>query len=124
MTVASAVAARKNALANVDGFAPNQLVLGKNPNFCSNLTNKLPALELVTSSDIVRQNLTAIHSARKAFIEAESSKKISRALRQQTRQSNPHMFRNGDSVYYKRESSKQWKFPRVSYGRRESDSYD
>ena len=26
-----------------------------------------------------------------------------------TRQSNPHIFRNGDSVYYKRESSNQWK---------------
>ena len=68
-------------------------------------------LEPVTSSDIVRQNLTAIHSARKAFIEAESSEQISRALRQQTRQSNPHIFRNGDPVYYKRESSNQWKGP-------------
>ena len=30
-------------------------------------------------------------------------------LGQQTRQSNPHIFRNGDSVYYKRESPNQWK---------------
>ena len=86
VAVASAVAS-KNALANVYGFSSNQSVFGKNPNFPSNLTNKLPALEPVTSSDIVRQNLTAIHSARKAFIEAESSERISRALRQQTRQS-------------------------------------
>ena len=34
-----------------------------------------------------------------------------RALRQQTRQFNPHIFRNGDSMCYKRESSNQWKDP-------------
>ena len=79
VAVASAVAS-KNDLANVYAFSPNQLLFGKNPNFPSNLTNKLPALEPVTSSDILRQNLTAIHSARKAFIEAESSEQISRAL--------------------------------------------
>ena len=100
-----------NALADVCGFCPNQLVFGNNPNFPSNLTNKLPALEPVISSDIVQQNLTAIHSARKAFIGAESSERISRALHQRTRQCNPHVFRNGDSVYYKCESSNQWKGP-------------
>ena len=84
--------ASKNALAIVYGFSPNQLVFGKNPNFPSNLTNKLPALEPVTSLDIVRQNSPAIHSATKAFIEAESSERISRTLREQSRQSNPRIF--------------------------------
>ena len=69
--------ASNNALAIVYGFSPNQLAFGKNPNFPSNLTNKLPVPEPVTSSDAVRQNWTAIHSARKAFIEAESSGRIS-----------------------------------------------
>ena len=73
--------ASKNTLANVYGFSPNQLVFGKNPNFPSNyLTNKLPALEPVNFSDIVRQNLTAIHSARKAFIEAEAIEKNKQSI--------------------------------------------
>ena len=110
VAVASVVAS-KNALANVYGFSPNQLLSGKNPNFPSNLTNKLPALKPVTSSYIVRQNLTAIHSARKAFIEAESGERMSRALGQQTHQSN-----NSDSVYYKRELSNQWKGPGSATG--------
>ena len=55
--------------------------------------------------------MTAIRSARKAFIEAESSERTGRALRQRTRQSNPHIFCNGDSTYCKCESSNQWKGP-------------
>ena len=35
----------KNSLKNVNGFSPNQLVLGENPNFPTALNSKLPALE-------------------------------------------------------------------------------
>ena len=66
VAVASAVSS-KNALANVYGFSPNQLVFGKNPNFPSNLINKLPALETPCQSEVVCQKLSAIHSARKAY---------------------------------------------------------
>ena len=34
----------KNALANVNGYSPNQLVFGKNPNYPSELTSDLPGL--------------------------------------------------------------------------------
>lgn len=115
VAVASAVSS-KNALANVYGFSPNQLVFGKNPNFPSNLTDKLPALETPCHSQVVNQKLSAIHAARRAFIKTESSERIKRALRHQTRQSNSHIFQNGDSVYYKRESSNQWKGPGTVIG--------
>ena len=36
----------KNALHNVHGFSPNQLVFGKNPNFHAVVSNKPPALEV------------------------------------------------------------------------------
>ena len=42
IAIASAVSS-KNALTNVHGFSPNQLVFCYNPNFPSVLTNKLPA---------------------------------------------------------------------------------
>ena len=116
VAVASAVSSKK-ALPNVYGFSPNQPVFGKNPNFPSNLINKLPALETLCQSGVVRQNLSAIHSTYiEAYIEDESSEKISQALKHQTRSSTPHIFQNGDSVYYKRDSSKQRKGPGTVIG--------
>ena len=80
----------KNSLKNVHGFSPNQLVFGLNPNLPNNMDSKLP--EGKTSSEIVAQNLNAMHSARKAFIKSESDEKIRCALRHQTRTS-------GDTKY-------------------------
>ena len=44
VAVALSVSA-KNCLKNVYGFSPNQLVLGRNPNYLNNFDNELPALE-------------------------------------------------------------------------------
>ena len=55
----------KNTLQNAGGYSPNQLVFGTNTNVPSVLTADPPALESTTSSDIVRKNLGALHSARK-----------------------------------------------------------
>ena len=79
MALAWAVAA-KNALHNEDGFSANQLVFGFNVNLPSVITSSPPALE-TTSSETIRKNLNAMHSARENFIKAESSKRIKRALR-------------------------------------------
>ena len=75
-----AVAAR-NSLSNNSGFSPNHLVFGFNPAFPNNFDNLPPALEKVSSSDIVRSNLTALHSAREQFMKYECSEKLQRALR-------------------------------------------
>ena len=72
--------AAKNSLENYNGFSPNQLVFGFNPNYPSYLHNELPAQETTTSSDILRQNLNAMHIARQEFIKNESSEKLRRAL--------------------------------------------
>ena len=70
----------KNALQNHGGFSPNQLVFGRNINTPSVLIDRTPALTTVTSSDIIRDNLNAIHSSRKNYMEAEASEKIRKAL--------------------------------------------
>ena len=101
----------KNSLKNVNGYSPNQLVFGRNPNFPSNLINKPPALEGETTSETVANNLNMMHSARQAFIESESAEKIRRALRHQTRSSGDTKFCTGDIVFYKRNLSKKWKGP-------------
>ena len=50
----------KNALQNHGRFSPNQLVFGHNINTPCILTDKLPALESTTSSDIIRRNMEAM----------------------------------------------------------------
>ena len=62
----------KNALKNVYGFSPNQLVFGHNPNLPAIIDNKLPALSGVTSSQLIADHLNVLHASRKAFIACEA----------------------------------------------------
>ena len=110
------VVSAKNALQNCGGYSPNQLMFGRNVNISTVLEDKLPALELNTSSDIIRKNLEALHSARKNFIQAESSEKIRRALRHNVRTYADESFNNGDPVYYKRRKKSGWSGPATVLG--------
>ena len=42
---------------NINGFGPNQLYFGRNPNYPSILHDKLPVFEDVTSSKVIAQIL-------------------------------------------------------------------
>ena len=85
--VAWAVSA-KNSLSGHHGYSPNILVFGKNTNYPNVLVNDPPALENDVSSVAVADNLKAMNNARKAFIEAECSEKIKRALKHKIRSCN------------------------------------
>ena len=100
----------KNTLHMVEGFSPYQLVFGRNPKLPSVLNDDPPALEGTTTSEVFAKHMNTLVSARKAFLQAESSNRIRRALKSNIRQVENH-FENGDSVYYKRESSNEWKGP-------------
>ena len=100
-----------NSLCNVHGFSPFQLVFSRNPTLPCLQHDKPPALNEVTSSDIVRENLKALHSARQAFMASESSERIRRALRHNVRTSGEQKFFTNDKVYYHRLNSKEWKGP-------------
>ena len=113
--VAWAVAA-KNSLKNVHGFSPNQLVFGRNPNFPALEINNLPALEGKTSSQVVADNLNALHYARQAYIKSESCEKLRRAMRHQVRSSTEVKYFTGDKVFYKRKSDDTWKRPGTVIG--------
>ena len=106
----------KNTLQNQGGFSANQLVFGYNPNFPTVLTDAPPALEGTTSSDIVRKNLEAMHSARYNYMKAETSERIRRALRHSTRTFSDTVFMNGEKVFYKRKNFKGWKGPAMVIG--------
>ena len=66
----------KNSPRNTAGFSPFQLVHGFNPKLLASLSDELPALSIKLSSQIVQQNLNAIHSAHAAFIASENSERI------------------------------------------------
>ena len=122
MALAWAVNA-KNSLSNVYGYSPYQLVFGANPNVPSILTDKIPALEGVTSSQVIADHLNAITAARKAYVEAEASGKIKRALVRKTRPVTSLTFETGEKVYYKRRDCDTWKGPATVIGKEKSQIF-
>lgn len=101
----------KNSLQNISGFSPYQLVFGRNPNLPSALTDRLPALEGVTASKLISDQLNALHIGRQEAIKAESSEKLRRALRSKIRTHNDIKYFQGEEVFYKHEDVKRWKGP-------------
>ena len=100
----------KNALINHNGFRPAQLVFGKASNLPSTINDHLPALESAIQSVDLAHHISAIHAARKAFIASEASEKIKSALKKNIR-NYQRFYELRDEVYYKRDSSSQWKGP-------------
>ena len=88
----------KNILQNVAAFSTFQLVLGTNPKLTATLSDDLPALSIKPSSQIVQENLNAIHSARAAFVASENSERIRRALLHNVRTSSEVHYRKCDPV--------------------------
>ena len=58
----------KNMLQNASGYSPNQLVFGSNVKLPSIESDEPPAVNSMTSSDLVRKNLNAMHKARENFV--------------------------------------------------------
>ena len=106
----------KNSLQNIHGFSSYQLVFGRNPNLPSAMTSNLPALEGVSESKAVADQLNALHTARQEHIKLESAERLRRALRAKTRTHNNIRYVQGDKVYYKEEDQKRWKGSAVVIG--------
>ena len=104
----------KNSLSNVEGFSPCQLVFGVNPNLPSVLTSKLPALDDCYGSygERLRMSLDVMEDARKAYIQAESSVKLKKAVMKQTRTHLPAgIYQLGDKVFFRRDRENVWRGP-------------
>ena len=107
IALANAISA-KNSLYNYNGFSPIQLVTGSLPNLPNVLNKALPALE--DTSTVVSNHLNAMNLARRAFMQAEASEKISRALKHPVRATEEN-FDNGEKVYYKVTGESNWRGP-------------
>ena len=105
--------AARNSLFNKNGFSPNQLVLGRNPNLPGSTENENPAAlkEAGEEQDYIRDNLVAMHRSRRVQIMQESNQKIRTALRNQIREHRVEEAQQGDEVYYKRDGEKAWRGP-------------
>ena len=103
----------KNSLISVNGFSKHQLVFGNNPNLPSVSNNTIAGNCTDSTSHYVTAHLQALHAARRAFIASESSERLKRALRTNTRNCGRE-FETGQSVFYLRNN--QWRGPGVVIG--------
>ena len=96
----------KNSLQMWNSFSSYmyQLVLGKNPNLPNIMTRKLSALQGVTTSEILKHHLDAMHSTRKAFVKCEADEKICRVLHHPVR-ATEEIF-NKETVYSTRKKER------------------
>ena len=109
LALSNAVSA-KNCLQNHNGFTPVQLVTGTLPNLPSVMKDRLPALEEVDESLSCKKHMDAMFAARSAYLRAEHSERIKRALRHPVR-STEKFFEKGERVLFKRDESNRWKGP-------------
>ena len=100
----------KNSLQMNQGFSSYQIVFGKNPNLPNVLSDRVPALQGATASEVLANHLNALHAARRSFVESEADERIRRALRSKIRASE-QIYHNGERVYYKRDGSEKWLGP-------------
>ena len=82
-------------------FSPYQLVLGQNLNLPFVLTDDLPTFKGKSEQDSLAIHLNALHTARKAFVKAETSERMRRGLCQKVRVAE-ESFQLGDTIFYKR----------------------
>ena len=116
IALAWAISAR-NCLSNHSGYSPNQLVFGNNPSLPNIYINKPPALSSTSASEIICDNLNAMHAAREEFIKFESNEKVKRALRHNVRATDASEIENGSEVFYKRGDGHEWHGPGVVIGK-------
>ena len=113
----------KNAFPMYGGYSSYQLVFGKDPHLPNILTDKLPALSGVTTSESVAAHIQGLYSGRKAFMEAVCDDRIRKALRHKVR-AVERRFMQGEQVYYRREGDKaQWRGPATVLGNKGAVHY-
>ena len=100
----------KNSLNTIHGYAPFQLVFGRNIKLPNILNDPPPTYEIQTMSKALANNLTAIHATRQAHMKAENCERLKRALKTKVRTFD-HTYQHGDYVYYKRERQEGWEGP-------------
>ena len=107
----------KNSLCNSYGYSPYMLTMGRNP--------QIPGLDEVKSvttlnesvvSKLLADHLNAMNKSRTAFLEANNSDRLKRALRSRIPEVETEYF-TGDKVYFKKAQQKKWCGPATVIGK-------
>ena len=106
----------KNCCLYIKRFTPAQFAIGQNPQLPSTFNDKLPALEGCSTSPIILEHLKAIVNARKAFVQAETSAKLFKALKHQSLSNCDSMSTKGDNILYRSPQEKRWHGPAIVIG--------
>ena len=106
----------RNCCMYVRGFTPAQLAIGQNPKLPSTFHDDLPALEGVTTSSVIAEHLNTIATARKAFVQAEISAKLRKALKHPVRPYADIIYKQGDQCFYKLPNERRWQGPATVVG--------
>ena len=113
----------KNSFPMTGGFSSFQLVFGKEPRLPNIMTDRLPALEGVTTSQSVAAHINALYAGRKAFAEVQCEEKVRIALRHKVR-AVERRYEAGEKVYYRRDGDKAaWRGPATVLGNKGSVHY-
>ena len=99
-----------NAMSNVRGFSPHQLVFGRQSRLPNILEDPPAALEEPTKSKSLLDTLEAMHAARVAYTKNERCDRLRRALRAKIRVAD-QLYEKGDIVYFKKEGEDTWRGP-------------
>ena len=93
----------KNALQQVYGFSPYQLVFGRNPKLPNILADGPPSWEEKAVGSRLAEHLNALHKTRIEFTKSESESRIKKALKAKVVATELDL-KSGDLVYYKRDN--------------------
>ena len=95
----------KNSFPMNGGFSSFQLVFGKNPRLPNIMTDRLPALEGITTSESVAAHINALYAGRRAFMAVQCDEKIRKALLHKVR-AVEKSYLSSEQVFYKRDGDK------------------
>ena len=101
----------KNAVLNVSGYSPSQLVFGRMPRIPGAPYNDPPAQEGVTKVEMVEQRLTSLFKAREAFSQVENSTRLKKALNSKIPPPAMQHYNVGDEVFFKYAKNPHWQGP-------------
>ena len=107
----------KNSLANSFGYSPYTLVFGRNPRIpgLDNI-NSITTLNESVVNKILAEHLNAMYNSRLAYVKANNSDKLKRALKSKIPNVEAEYFTN-DRVYFKKANQKKWCGPATVIGK-------
>lgn len=109
----------KNCLVDNLGFSPHQRVFGRSPNLPSVMSSNPCCMNTEYKSDVIRQHIDLLNETRKAYMTADSSNRIKRALNSRIFTSEAPFY-YGEQVYYWKDSVDKkmhgWKGPGTVIG--------